>query len=168
MPASAHPGADENVVGDQAPRAAVIDLSSRRRLAAAGSAAAPESESEPAVLEDARLVAMFEEQGGGDAAQQTSVITAMVERAVADRGAHLPGGVSLADPAVAAAVRAVADLMERVMYGGMTTRYGDPARGIEANPEDGIDHVGAQMVMDLLAGLRDAADAFSPQQRKRM
>jgi hypothetical protein len=166
MPASAHPGADENVVGGSASEAIVIDLSSRRRPSAAVPPAGPDPA--PAVLEDARLVEIFEEQGGGDAAQQAASLTALVEQKVVAAGAHLPGGASLADPAVAAGVRAVAELLEQVLYGGMTTRYGDPARGIEANPEDGIDRVGAQMVMDLLWGLRDAADAFSPEQRRRM
>ncbi|MFI9331925.1 hypothetical protein ACIGZJ_30840 [Kitasatospora sp. NPDC052868] len=157
MPASAHPDEVEPARGP-AP-ATVIDLASRRR---SDRPRADVPEQEVPVLEDAALVALFEEQGGGGGAVQASMIAAAWERAVGEQGS------SLRDPAAAAAVRGVALLMERMLYGGMAVRHGDPVRGIEANPADGIDEVGAQMMLDLVHGLREAADFFSPECRERM
>lgn len=157
MPASAHPDQVEPVAGP-AP-ATVIDLASRRR---GDRPCSDPQEPVAEVLEDAALVELFDGQGGGDAAAQASMVVAAWERAVAEQGS------SLRDPAAAAAVRGVALLMERMVYGGMAVRHGDPVRGIEANPQDGIDEVSAQVVLDLVHGLREAADAFSPERRERM
>ncbi|MFC8447622.1 hypothetical protein [Kitasatospora sp. NPDC057223] len=66
-------------------------------------------------------------------------------------------GASLRDPAVAAAATGISELLERLIYAGLRARYGDASRGIPGDENDGIDHTGAQVFIDLIYGLRDAA-----------
>lgn len=153
MPASAHHGADDPAVMSPLPTAQVIDLASRRKP----TAPAPAEVAEVEYLEDPKLIAQFDEKtGGASEDDQAAILAAVWEQAV---GEH---GVSLADPVAAGTARAVAELIERMLYGCMTIRHGDATRGIEPNPDDGIDHTGAQVMLDLVRGLRDAADTFSP------
>ncbi|MFJ3793940.1 hypothetical protein [Kitasatospora sp. NPDC090091] len=159
MPASAHHDQDEPVTGPVP--AAVIDLASRRRSEPAVVADCVDEAAERP-LEAAALIELFEEQGGGDDSAQAAMIAAAWERAVGEQG------TSLRDPSAAAAARGIALLLERLLYGGMAVRHGDAVRGIEPNPEDGIDETGAQMMLDLVHGLREAADRFAPELRERM
>lgn len=65
-------------------------------------------------------------------------------------------GVSLRDPVVAAAATGISELLERLIYAGLRARYGDASRGVPGDENDGIDHTGAQVLIDLIYGLRDA------------
>lgn len=114
-------------VSDQDQPASFIAYANRRKLAKAF----PESSSVPPSAEARHVASVW-------------------EQAVAEHG------TSLTNPDVAAAVVGVSELLERLIYRALTARYGDKARGIPANPDDGIDHAGAQAMIDLLDGLRNA------------
>lgn len=66
-------------------------------------------------------------------------------------------GASLSNPDVANAMTAIAEAMERIIFAAQTVRHGNPAQGIEPNPEDGLDHPGAELMLDVVRGLRSAA-----------
>jgi len=162
MPASAHHG-DDDTVTERPSQGRVIDLASRRRPALEPDTDTPPSGAPVEYLESPVLVAEFEKQtGGADAARQAAIITAVWEQAANAQG------VSLADPTAAAMARAAATLMEQLVYQGLTIRHGDATRGIEANPDDGIDHTSSLMFMDLVRGLRVAADTLGVRDQERM
>lgn len=162
MPASAQNGATDSAAECPAATARVIDLASRRRSPAEPG---PVSAAQKPPLEDGSLVAEFAEQmPDGSEEDQRASISAMWHDVVAAQG------TSLADPAVAAAVVGVAEALERLLYAAQVMRYGDPNRVpvIAPNEQDGLDHVGAQVMLDLMHGLRNAARDARPEQQQRM
>lgn len=160
MPASAPHSGDETVA--QPAKGQVIDLASRRRPATERPAADQQTPAPVEYLESPALIARFEEQtgGGADAAAQAAALTAIWEETLQRHG------TTLTDPAAAVAATAIAELMEQMLYAGVTIRMGDLTRGIAPNPDDGIDRTGAQMVLDLVHGLRGAAATLGPAPRR--
>lgn len=157
MPASAYCGDPaENAPAEE--HGQVIDLASRRR-----DTGPTMPDDEPAInaVDDPQLIHLYTEQTGlldaVDAALQAEMAAAAYVKAIAEHGGDLT------NPAAAAAVTAVTEFLERLLYGAQTLRYGDPARGIPANPDDGLDHTGAQMMLDLARDLRAAAAPYLPE-----
>ncbi|WP_407992332.1 hypothetical protein [Kitasatospora sp. CMC57] len=108
-------------------------------------------------------MASFDEQMvSGSEAEQRAAISAMWQEVAAGHGGNL------ADPVAAATVTGVTEAVERLLLAAQVIRYGDPARGIGPNELDGIDHVSAQVILDLMRGLQDAAQDARPEQQQRM
>jgi hypothetical protein len=80
--------------------------------------------------------------------EQVADVVGYFERAMAARG------VSLSDPAVAAASEVWAGLLEKIVLGAWKLREGSADDGIAADPGRGIDRAGAQMMMDVLRDVR--------------
>jgi hypothetical protein len=143
MPAYAHGDDSRPTPATQAATATapVIDLAERRQQRA-NPPVAP--------LEDPRLVEMLKEQGLQEPRAEACALARALEQYV---GRH---GASLEHPEAAAAVRGVADFLERLAYGALAVREGDPAQGIVPNPDDGMDRIGAGVLVGIAEDLREA------------
>jgi hypothetical protein len=142
MPASAHHHGDQ---ADQA-GAQVIDLASRfaRR---SQTPVAPAAVPAPAPL-------------GREAAvpRDPKIVRAVVTHMEELMNAH---GVSLGDPAVAAASAAWAEFLERVTLGAWRLRVGDEERGLQPDAGRGLDAPGVETVHQMARDMRLAPADFA-------